>query len=135
MAGEYDVLRSLLRVLGLVAVVAVALAGVLGALLGPEALYLVFGDSVDVSSSLAGALAVGSTVAVANLALMVSALAQDRPAGVAGAWGVAVLVGAVGVVALAGESPAVRSSGGFVVAEVAATVVLTVLAVRTLRRS
>ena len=134
-AGEYDVLRSLLRGLGLVAVVAVALAGVLGALLGPEVLHLVFGASVDVASGQSAVLAVGCTIAVANLALMVSALAQDRPAGVAGAWGLAVLVGAVGVVVLSSESPAVRSSAGFVVAEVAATVVLGILAVRTLRRT
>jgi O-antigen/teichoic acid export membrane protein len=132
-AGEYDVLRSLLRGLGIVAVVAAALAGALGALLGPEVLHLVFGDSVDVSSGQAAVLAVGCTVAVANLALMVSALAQDRPAGVAGAWGVAVLVGAGGVVALSSRSPVARSAGGFLLAEVAATVVLAVLAARTLR--
>jgi O-antigen/teichoic acid export membrane protein len=134
-AGEYAVLRSLLRGLGVVSVVAVALAGLLGALLGPDVLHLVFGDTVDVSSGQAAVLAVGCTVAVANLALMVSALAQDRPAGVAGAWGVAVLVGAVGVVALGSQSPAARSSAGFLVAEVAATLVLGLLAVRTLRRA
>jgi hypothetical protein len=133
-AGEYDVLRSLLRGLGIVAVVAAALAGALGALLGPEVLHLVFGDSVDVSSGQAAVLAIGCTAAVANLALMVSALAQDRPAGVAGAWGVAVLVGAGGVVALSSRSPVARSAGGFLAAELAATLVLAVLAVRTLRR-
>ena len=79
-------------------------------------------------------LAIGCTAAVANLALMVSALAQDRPAGVAGAWGVAVLVGAGGVVALSSRSPVARSAGGFLAAELAATLVLAVLAVRTLRR-
>lgn len=133
--GDHDGLRSLLRGLGIVAAIAAALAGLLGALLGPEVLHLVFGDSVDVPSGQAAVLAVGCTVAVANLVLMVTALAQDRPAGVAGAWAVAVLVAAGAVVALSSQSPSVRTSGGFLVAEVVATVVLVVAAVRTLRRA
>jgi len=46
-------------------------------------LRLVFGDTVDVPATHAALLAIGCTLAVANLALMVIALAQDRPAAVA----------------------------------------------------
>lgn len=130
--GHHAALRSLVRGLAGLTVVAVALAGVLGALLGPAVLHLVFGDTVDLSAGLSAVLATGCTLAIANLVLMVSALAQDRPAVVAGAWGVGVLVGAGGVVALSGLSPADMSSGGFLVAEVAATAALAVMAVRSL---
>jgi len=134
-AGERAALRSLLRGLAAVTVVAVALAGVLGALLGPAVLHLVFGDTVDLTSGQAAVLATGCTLAVANLVLMVGALAHDRPAAVAAAWGVAVLAGAVGVVALAGATPFGTSAGGFLVAEVAATGALAVVAARSLSRA
>ena len=127
-AGEDAALRSRARGLAVLTAVAVALAGVLGALLGPAVLRLVFGHTVDISSGLAAVLATGCTLAVTNLVLMVSALAQNRPAAVAGAWGVAVLVGAGGAVALSGLSPASTSSGAFLVAEVAATAALAVVA-------
>ena len=134
-AGEYAALRSLARGLAALTAVALVLAGVLGALLGPAVLRLVFGESVDISSGLAAVLAIGCTLAVANLALMVSALAQNRSSAVAAAWGLAVLVGAGGVVALANRSPAGAASGGFLVAEVAATAALAFVAVRSLRRA
>jgi hypothetical protein len=134
-AGEYDALRSLIRGLAVLTVGAIALAGVLGAVLGPAVLHLVFGDTVDISSGQAAVLATGCTLAVANLVLMVSALAQDRPAAVARAWGVAVLVGAGGMVALTSRSPAGMTSGGFLVAEVTASAALTVVVVRSPSRS
>jgi hypothetical protein len=134
-AGEYAALRSLLRGLIVVTVVAVALAGVLGALLGPAVLHLVFGDTVDLSSNQAVVLAVGCTLAVTNLVLMVSTLARGRPAAAAGAWGAAVVVGAIAVVALSGASSFGTSSGGFLVAEVAATCALAVVAGRSLSRA
>jgi hypothetical protein len=134
-AGEHAALRSLLRGLIVGTVVAVALAGVLGALLGPAVLHLVFGDTVDLSSSQAAVLAIGCTLAVTNLVLMVSTLARGRPTAAAGAWGAAVLVGAIAVVALSGASAFGTSSGGFLVAEVAATCALAVVAGRSLSRA
>jgi O-antigen/teichoic acid export membrane protein len=133
-AGEHDAVRSLVRTLAAVTVVAVAFAGVLGALLGPAVLHFVFGDTVDLSARQAAVLAIGCTLAVANLLLMVGTLAQDRPSAVAGAWGVAVLAGAVGVVALSGLTAMATSSGGFLVAEGAATAALAVVALRSLSR-
>lgn len=134
-AAEHDALRSLLRVLAAVTVVGVVLAAALGAWLGPAVLHLVFGQTVDLSSGQAAVLATGCTLAMTNLALMVGMLGQDRPGTVVGAWSVAVLVGAVGVVALSGASEFGTSSGGFLVAEVAATAALAVVSVRSLSRA
>jgi O-antigen/teichoic acid export membrane protein len=133
--ARYDALRSLLRRLAVATVVAVCLAGVLGALLGPAVLHLVFGDTVDLTSSQTTVLAIGCALAITNLALMVGSLARDRPADVVGAWGSAVVVGAIGVVALRGATPFGTSSGAFLLAEAAATVALAAVSVRSLSRA
>ena len=129
-AGEHAALRALTRALLGATVVAVALAAVLGAWLGPAVLRLVFGDTVDVSGSQSAFLAVGCTVAIANLVLMVVSLAQDRPAAVARAWAVATGAGAVGFVLLTGQAPVATTIGAFLVAELAALVTLSVVAAR-----
>lgn len=134
--GDRVFLRSFYRRLATLTVMTLALAGVLGALLGPAALRLVFGDSVDLGAGVAAVLALGCTLALTNLVLSVGALAQGRAGAVAGAWGMAILVGAGGVVALSGLSPVDTSSGGLLVAEIAATAALTavtVVAVRSTR--
>ena len=78
-ADAVERLRALARGLAVVTVVAVPLAGLFGAVLGPWLLRLVFGSTVDVSAEVAAAVAAGSTLAVANVVLMVAALAE-RPA-------------------------------------------------------
>lgn len=134
-AGEVAAVRSLaLRLAGL-SIVAVPLAGAAGAALGPAVLRAVFGSTVDAGRVQAGVLAVGCTVAIVNLVLMVGALAHERPAGVAVAWGVAVLAGAGSVVALGALSPVDRSTTAFVVTELVATAALGVVAVGALRGS
>lgn len=133
LARDHSALRSIARGLAALTVGGVAVAALLGALLGPAVLRLVFGDTVDLSAGHAAVLAAGCTLAITNLVLMLAALAQERAAAAAGAWGVAVLVGAAGVVALNGLSPAGRSSGGFLLAEVAATGALALVAARSLR--
>jgi O-antigen/teichoic acid export membrane protein len=130
-SGDRSALRSLARVLLGLTVLAVALAAVLGALLGPAVLHLVFGPTVDVPDAQAAVLATGCTLAVTNLVLMVSGLALDRPGAVATAWGVAVLAGAVGVVALSGLSPAATAAGGFLAAELVAAAALALVAARS----
>ncbi|RYC07132.1 lipopolysaccharide biosynthesis protein [Nocardioides zhouii] len=132
-AGAVDRLRSLARGLAVVTVVAVPLAGAFGAVLGPWLLRLVFGSTVDVTSAVAAVLAAGSTLAVANVVLMVAALAGDRPLRVAFAWAAAVGVGAIALVLLAGSSAVTRTSVTFLAAEVAATVALAVVAWGSLR--
>jgi O-antigen/teichoic acid export membrane protein len=132
-AGEQTALRSLVRRLAGLTVVAVALAAVLGALLGPAVLHLVFGHTIDVPAGQCAVLATGCTLALTNLALMVGVLAMDRPGSVAAAWCVAVLVAAVVAIGLADLSAAGTSSGTFLAAEVAATAALAVVAARSLR--
>jgi O-antigen/teichoic acid export membrane protein len=131
LAGEHDVLRRLTRDLLAAALVAALLAGLVGAWIGPDVLRLVFGTSVDVDANHAAVLAVGSTLAVANLVLMVTGLAQDRPGAVTRAWLLAPGGGAIGLAALPGRQPVDTTVGGFLVAEVAATVALAVVAVRS----
>ena len=114
-------------------VVAVPLAGAFGALLGPWLLRLVFGSTVDVTSEVAAVLAAGSTLAVANVVLMVAALAGDQPLRVALAWAAAVAVGAAAMAVLTGSSAVTRTSVTFLAVEVAATVALAVVAWGSLR--
>ena len=80
---------------------------------------------------MAALLAAGSTLAVANVVLMVAALAGHRPLRVAGAWGLAVLAGAVAAVVLdrvVAGAPDGRSSSSS--SEVVATAALAVVAWR-----
>ena len=133
LAGEHHALRALLRGLLGVTVVAALLAGVFGAWAGPWVLRLVFGHSVVLSPSHASVVAVGCTVAVANLVLMVMALGQDRPASSTRAWVVATVSGAVGFVLLGGAAPVTAAVACFLVAEVAALAALSVVAMRATR--
>ena len=132
-AGEYAALRKLIRGVLAAAVLTVVLAGMLGAWAGPSLLRLVFGHTVDVPATDAALLAIGCAVAIGNLALMVIALGQDRPAAVARAWAIATAVGALGFVALTGASPVNATIGSFLTAEVAALVALSVATVRATR--
>jgi O-antigen/teichoic acid export membrane protein len=135
LAGEYAVLRTLIRALLVTTVLAVVLAGLLGAWVGPSLLRLVFGDTVDVPATHAALLAIGCTLAVANLALMVIALAMDRPTAVVRAWAMATALGALGFVALTGISAVGTTIGSFLTAEVAALIALSVTTVRATRLS
>lgn len=132
-AGAVDRLRSLARGLAALTVVAVPLAGLFGWLLGPWLLRLVFGSTIDLGAGVAAVIAAGCTLAVANVVVMVAALAGDRPLRVAGAWGVAVVAGAVAAVVLAGSAPVPRTASVFLVTEVVATLALAVVARRSLR--
>lgn len=132
-SGAVDRLRALARGLAALTVVMVPLAGVFGAVLGPWLLRLVFGSTVVVGPEVAAMVAAGCTLAVANVVLMVAALAGDRPLRVAGAWAAAVGTGAAATVALAGLSPVPRTAAVFLVIEVAAALALAVVAWRSLR--
>ena len=132
-SGRLDRLRSLGRVLGVASVAAAALGAVFGTVVGPWLLRLVFGDSVVVSSTEAAVVAAGCTLAVANVVLMVAALAGHRPLRVTAAWAVAIAAGA-GVVAVLVASPAdTRTTTAFLVTEAVATAALAVAAWTSLR--
>jgi O-antigen/teichoic acid export membrane protein len=127
-SGQLDRLRSLARGLVGVTLVAVGLAALFGGLLGPSVLRLVFGSSVVVSSTVAAVVAAGCTLAVANVVLMVAALAGHGPLRVTAAWAVALAAGAVAVVLLAATSPVLRTSLVFLVTEVVAIAALALAA-------
>ena len=115
--------RFRVAVVGLTLVVSVLAAG-FGAWLGPSLLHLVFGAALQLDAGQTALVAVGCTVAVANLVLTVSDLAQDHPTGVAGSWLAALVVGAVAFTALSHLTPLERTVWAFVVAEAAAFVAL-----------
>ncbi len=133
LAGEYAALRTMIRGILAATALMVLLAGLLGAYVGPSLLRLVFGHTVDVPAIDAALLAIGCALAIANLALMVVALGQDRPAAVAWAWAIATAVGALGFVALTGASPVDATIGAFLTAEVAALTALSLATVRATR--
>ena len=127
LAGEGSDIRALVRGLVATTALAVALGGVLGGWLGPTLLRLVFGEAVEVSSRHAVLLAIGCTLAVSNLLVMVVALAQDRPAGVVRAWVLAVVAAAVGFLALSAEPPFTATVLSFLIAETTAFLALLLL--------
>lgn len=132
-AGEVATLRSLAGRLVVLGSATVAVAAVLGWAIGPDVVRVVFGDTVEVGAGPAALVATGCALALVNVVMMVGALAQDRPAAVAGAWAVALLVGAAALLALGVLGPLDRVVVAFVAAEVAATVVLAVVASAVLR--
>ena len=132
-AGEVGTLRSLARRLVVLGSVTVAVAALLGWAIGPEVVRAVFGDTVEVGAGPAALVATGCALALVNVVMMVGALVQDRPARVAGAWVVALLVGATALLALGSAAPLDRVVVAFLVAEVTATVALAVVASAVLR--
>jgi O-antigen/teichoic acid export membrane protein len=132
-AEDHPALRSLARRLALLGVVTVALGAVIGATAGPLLVGAVFGGTVEVAAGVAALVATGCALALVNVVVMVGALALDRPGRVAGAWGLAVLVGAVALLATTAYAPVERVAVAFVLTEVAATVLLAVTASSVLR--
>ncbi|UYM06528.1 polysaccharide biosynthesis protein [Solicola gregarius] len=102
------------------------IAGVGGAALGPAVITLVFGESVDFPAGQSAIVAVGCALGVANLVLMITALAYDAPRTVAVSWVVAVAVGAVAYIVLAGLPAAETIVWCFLVAEAVAFLALLV---------
>jgi len=135
--GHRDRLRTLLR--GTLAATAAGalLAGPGAAWLGPWLLRLVFGADVVLGRWQAGVVAVACTVAIANLLLVVLALAQDRAGSVAAAWLVSVLAAAAGFLALSGWNEVDASDRvvwAFLVAETLALLALAAAGARSVRR-
>jgi hypothetical protein len=129
LTGELESMRRMRRWLRIATAGLVVLAGLGAALLGPFLLRLIFGSEVELSRTLTALVAVGCTVAVANLVLMVSALAQGRSAAVAQGWLVGIAASVLGLLALSAlgveEESAVVAC--FVVAETVAFAALSVV--------
>jgi O-antigen/teichoic acid export membrane protein len=110
-----------LGVLGVTVLISV-IAALLGAAVGPALVRLVFGSDVTLAEPVSVLVALGSAIALGNLALMVFVMAHDRTSMAVGSWTVAVVAGAVvlGVTHLAGARPSLATSWAFVAAETAA---------------
>ena len=132
-AGDLRTLRLLAGRLAVLGTVVVVLGAVIGGTAGPALVRAVFGDTVEIGHGDAGVIATGCALALVNVVLMVAALALDRPGRVAGAWGLAVLAGAVVLLPTTWLLPVERVAFAFVAAEVAATVLLAVAASSVLR--
>lgn len=115
--GRTARLRRLRRLLVRATIAGTLVAALAGALAGPWLLRLVFGPEVQLGEAMAGLIAVGCTLAVANLVAMVSALAHDQSAAVARAWAAAIAAAATTFVVLATSDPLTRVVCAFVAAE------------------
>lgn len=119
MERRQDQLRRIRRGLVLVTVAGSAGAALVGAVAGPPLLRLVFGSDVSLAAGLTLLLAVGSTVAMANLVATLVVLAQGRTSALVRSWLLALVPGALWF-ALAGLPELERTCWAFVVVEVAA---------------
>jgi O-antigen/teichoic acid export membrane protein len=135
LAGEVRALRRLAAWGAAATVVAVPAAALLAARIGPELLELVFGAGVRLDAAPAALVAAGCTVAIANLVLMVGAMAQGRPLAVARAWVAALGGGVAAFVLLGGLAPLDRVVWTFVAAETVALAGLVVVVNGTVRRT
>jgi O-antigen/teichoic acid export membrane protein len=114
-----DVLRRIrFWVLGLT-VVGSAGAALVGAFAGPPLLRLVFGADVTLPSRLALVVALGSTVAMANLVVTLVVLAQGRTPALVRAWLLALVPGVLGFL-VAGLPALDRTCWAFLLVEAAA---------------
>ena len=114
-----DHLRRIRKWLVLAAVVGSAGAAVVGALAGPVLMPLIFGHDITLSSGLTLVLAVGSTIAMANLVATLLVLAHGRTPGLVRSWLLALVPGVVWF-ALGSGTALDRTCWTFLVVEVAA---------------
>ena len=113
------------------ATLALAVLGGMGAAwLGPEVMELVFGEGVRLAAADTAVVAVGSVFALANLVLVVGALARGRPAAAAQVWLAAAPVGAAAY-ALRGGTLLDRTCWTFLAVEAAAWVGFLVVEARS----
>ena len=115
--GKGQALRRIRNMIVGTTAVTVVFAGAVGALLGPALLKLIFGNEVSVESGHAAVVAVACTIAVANLVVTVTVLAQDRPSAVVRSWLIAVVAAGLGFVALTALPPLERTVWCFLIAE------------------
>lgn len=122
-AGERRRLRTVLLAVLLAAFGLAGLAAVLGELVGPWLLRLVFGPTVDLPGPVCAAVAAGSVLAVGTLLMSLLSMADERSGSLLRCWLGAAATVAV-VVPLAPWSPVVTVAVAFLVAESTAFVLL-----------
>jgi O-antigen/teichoic acid export membrane protein len=109
-----------------------AVAAAIGGLVGPWLLRAIFGQEVQLSSSVAALVAAGSAVALANLVQTVGLLAQSRSGAVTRAWLLG-LVGGAGVLVLLTTDLLAQTAWAFTVTEAVAFVAFAVEELRGAR--
>ena len=123
--GDGAALRRIRVLIVAATAAAVAVAGVVGATAGPRLLRLIFGDDVELASSLAALVAVGSALALSNLVLTVAVMAQSRGGAVLRCWLAGAISGGV-LLATVDAAALTLTCWAFVVAESVAWVCLLV---------
>ena len=108
-----------------VTVVGGVLAAVFGAVAGPLLLRLVFGDDVRLDARACAVVAAASLIAVANLVVAITAIAQDRSRVLVTVWAAAAVAAAAAVLWWPADS-LYRVVWAFLVAELVAFVGLVV---------
>ena len=103
-----------------------------GYLAGPWLVRAIFGSGVELSATVSLLTAIGSAVALGNLALTIMVMAQDRPSAVVRSWLFAALAGGL-VLLLVTASPIEATCLAFVVAELSAFTALLVEEIRGAR--
>jgi O-antigen/teichoic acid export membrane protein len=116
--------------LRLATLVTVALAAGGAALLGPFVLTLIFGPDVTLGSFAMALVATGCALAVTNLVLAVSSLAQGRSSSVARCWLGSLLAAGIAYVALTGLPLEDTVIWSFLAAEAMAFALLSVVEAR-----
>ena len=120
---EVAIRRIRVRILGATTALA-ALTGLLGLLLGPAVMRLVFGERLEFPAAEAAIVGIACIVAVGNLVSSVTLMARNRPRATVRAWLVGLAGGMLAFVALWTVEPVGRTSWTFLVIEVVAFVVL-----------
>jgi len=125
-----EVLRRIRNGIILVTVAGSAGAAAVGLLIGRWALRLVFGSDVELGRGLLLVVAVGSTLAIANLLVTLMVLAHGRAPRLVVSWVIALVPGAL-CVALPGVGATTRTCGAFGVVEAVAFGLLVVAVARS----
>lgn len=123
--GRRAALRRVRAAVVVLTVAAAAAAGAVGALVGPALIRLVFGSEVRLAALPTSLVAVGSAVALANLVMTITVMAQGRTGAVVRAWVAGILCAAVYFTST-GVASLERTCWTFLIAEVVAFVVLLV---------
>jgi len=118
-SGRHRELRRVHRLLTVGTVVVALAAAGFGALVGPPALRLVFGEKAALAAGPAALVAAGTTFAMATLVLTAIVMAQDRASRIALSWLIALAPGALAY-ALVDAGDLERVVIAFVLVEVAA---------------
>jgi O-antigen/teichoic acid export membrane protein len=119
LAGDHDALRRLRSALAGLVVTGVVTGGLFGFWAGPPLVQLVFGQDVRLSAGTTAVIAIGTVLALGNLALTVVLMARHRTSALTRAWVASLVPGALWF-ALAGSPLLERTATTFLVTEAAA---------------